>query len=496
MLSHVYYQPFTINVATRSWIITLGIRKQPINKQYHRSQAGRDLFHRICSVHSRWNQHSDQGHKEHNQVKLSNLIRHVISNDRSINSKLSVVNARSIYNKLQSFQNYVQDNITTICAITETWLSNDENDHRYKEIPPPGYKILSKPCKSGRKEGSIAMVYKALLNMKECPTSSQNSEIMEYMELTTNFKDIVCNIYIIYHIPNTRVIQLCSELSDLMENNILEDCGHIIMLGDFNIHMDKPEQSDTVIFNDFLESFDLINFTTFPTHISKHTLDLVITSFHRLIKSIGQGHFLSDHCFVDVTLHVSRTELPKMPIKFHKLKNANSALFHIDLRDCLENQSEQPDDQVKQNNTKLCEVLHKHAPIIEKKIRDSHYQPWFNDRIKSEIVLRRKKERIWLKDQAEYSLNAFYVQCRHIANFIKTAQHSYYKEIIHESHIDYKAIFSIANSLLFRKSDSPMPDIKPLSTLAEGFNEFFYIKITKIMDKFKLNVYTQNLANI
>ena len=125
LLSHVYYQPFTINVATRSWLIALGIRKQPINKQYHRSQAGRDLFHRICNVHSRWNQHSDQGHKKHNQVKLSNLIRPVMSNDRSINATLSVVNARSIYNKLQSFQNYVQDNNTTICAITEPLLSND-----------------------------------------------------------------------------------------------------------------------------------------------------------------------------------------------------------------------------------------------------------------------------------------------------------------------------------------------------------------------------------
>ena len=151
------------------------------------------------------------------------------------------------------------------------------------------------------------MVYKALLNMKECAASSQNSEIMEYMELTTNFKGIVCNIYIIYCIPNTSVIHFCSELSDLVENNVLEDHGHIIMLGDFNIHMDKPEHPDTVIFNDFLESFDLINFTTFPTHISKHTLDLVITSSHKLIKSIGQGHFLSDYCFVDVTLQVSRT---------------------------------------------------------------------------------------------------------------------------------------------------------------------------------------------
>ena len=314
LLSHVYYQPFTINVATISWIIALGIRKQPVNKQYFRSRAGRDLFYRICSIQSRWNHHSDQGYKECNQVKQSNLIRPVISNDRSIKVTLSVLNARSIYNKLQSFQNYVQDNNTTICAITETWLSNDESDLRYKEVPPPGYKILSKSCKNGKKGGGIAVVYKASLNIKECTTSPQTSEIMEYIKLTTNFKRIVCNIYIIYLIPNTSVFQFWSELSDLMENNVLEDHGHKIMLGDFNIHMDKPEHPDTITFYDFLESFDLFNFTTFPTHISNHTLDLVITSSHRLIKSIEQGHFLSDHCFVNVILHVSRTEPLKKQI--------------------------------------------------------------------------------------------------------------------------------------------------------------------------------------
>ena len=145
------------------------------------------------------------------------------------------------------------------------------------------------------------------------------------------------------------------------------------MLGDFNIHVDNQEHPDTVIFNDYLESFDLINFTTFPTHISKHTLDLVITSSHGFIKSIGQGHFLPDHCFIDLTLHVSRSVPPRIPIKFHKLKNINSTLLHIDLRDCLENQLEQLDDQIEQYNTNIHEVLDRHVPIIEKRIRDSHH---------------------------------------------------------------------------------------------------------------------------
>ena len=167
--------------------------------------------------------------------------------------------------------------------------------------------------------------------MKECPTSSQTSEIIEFMELTTKFKGIVCNVYIVYCIPNMSVIQFCSALSDLMESNVLEGPRHLIMLGDFNIHVDNPEHPDTVIFNAFLESFDLINFTTFPTHESRHTLDLVITNSLRLIKSIKQGHFLLDYCFVDPTPHVSRPVPPKKLITFCKLKNINSTQLHMDL---------------------------------------------------------------------------------------------------------------------------------------------------------------------
>ena len=52
---------------------------------------------------------------------------------------------------------------------------------------------------------------------------------------------------------------------------------------------------------------------------------------------------------------------------------------------------------------------------------------------------------------------------------------------IEENKKDYKAIFNIANSLLFRKQDSPLPEISPLSVLAEDFSEFFEGKIDKII---------------
>ena len=36
-----------------------------------------------------------------------------------------------------------------------------------------------------------------------------------------------------------------------------------------------------------------------------------------------------------------------------------------------------------------------------------HRQPWFNDRIKQELVLRRRLECKWLIDQTEYNFQAF-----------------------------------------------------------------------------------------
>ena len=40
---------------------------------------------------------------------------------------------------------------------------------------------------------------------------------------------------------------------------------------------------------------------------------------------------------------------------------------------------------VQQYNDGMAEIMVKHAPIKTKKIKIKHHQPWFNDRLKSEI---------------------------------------------------------------------------------------------------------------
>ena len=87
---------------------------------------------------------------------------------------------------------------------------------------------------------------------------------------------LVLSLYTVYRIPNTSVLTFYDEMANVLENNIVSDRGETILIGDFNIHMDNPEDLDTIIFNDFLDSLDLINLVNFGTHTSNHTLDLVI----------------------------------------------------------------------------------------------------------------------------------------------------------------------------------------------------------------------------
>ena len=58
--------------------------------------------------------------------------------------------------------------------------------------------------------------------------------------------------------------------------------GELVILGDFNFHVDNPTKSDAVQFiMSLLEAFDLTQHVDLPTHIDGHTLDpCLLSGFH------------------------------------------------------------------------------------------------------------------------------------------------------------------------------------------------------------------------
>ena len=66
------------------------------------------------------------------------------------------------------------------------------------------------------------------------------------------------------------------DFSDYLETVILWK-EQLVIVGDFNIHLDVLSNSDSTKFRDLLESFSLQQHVVGPTHIHGHTLDLIIT---------------------------------------------------------------------------------------------------------------------------------------------------------------------------------------------------------------------------
>ena len=74
----------------------------------------------------------------------------------------------------------------------------------------------------------------------------------------------------------------------------------LVLLGDFNIHVDVPTDMDAIQFRDLLDSTGLQQHVKRSTHIHGHTLDLLITRQSDVIIAKEpeiERHF-SDHAVV------------------------------------------------------------------------------------------------------------------------------------------------------------------------------------------------------
>ena len=278
---------------------------------------------------------TQKGQLDHNQshtplyktVRLVNLHTMILS--------LSLVNARLVVNKVESLHQHLLERELDMCAITETWIKSSDDKNVTKEIPPPGYFIYSYLRQSGRQGGDLSRIYKNNVKVED-KTVDKIFTTLEYCNFTLMFVGTTVNLHMAYRIPSTSVIQVCDELTYILEDGINRDLGELLFVGDLNIHMDTPLHPDTTIFLEFMESFNLRIHTNVATHISNHYLDLALTEHGSTIKSkIDRGDLFSDHHFVDLKLAVSHP-VPKLTIvKYRKLRGIDDELFSRDLAESL-----------------------------------------------------------------------------------------------------------------------------------------------------------------
>ena len=153
---------------------------------------------------------------------------------------------------------------------------------------------------------------------------------MECSEHLLKTGQSLIKLYVIYHMPSTSVLNFCNDLANHIELNVTKNRGKLLLVGDFNIHLDEPVHSDTILFNDTLESLDMQNMVKFPTHRSGHILDVIITKCNLpLVSSVHIGHQFLDHNFIHAVLSTTKPVPVEMTVKYQKIKNINIDKFVV-----------------------------------------------------------------------------------------------------------------------------------------------------------------------
>ena len=187
-----------------------------------------------------------------------------------------------------------------------------------------------------RMGGGLAIIYQEDLNItKHEAPKYQTMELAQFrIKPCTSLP--ATSLTIVYRPPGSNVLLFLHELSDYIERTIIEN-GKVILLRDFNIHINRVDNIDTINFLDLIDSSGLLNRVDFPTHRLANTLDMIITfKDDFLVPCTSQGHLFSDHHMVLFYLSLPKKKFKKNTITYRKLKNADYSTFAAKINEKME----------------------------------------------------------------------------------------------------------------------------------------------------------------
>jgi hypothetical protein len=375
-------------------------------------------------------------------------------------------------------------------ALSETWLTDNEDDQYFiQELIPTGYAFKHVPRNKANftQGGGLAVLHKQTLDVAMIPvTATQTFEYMETVITTPNKVIRLLNVYrppkSEKHVSTRR--DFIQEFGDFMERYSVCS-GELLLVGDFNFHMELVNDPDTKSLFNLFQSLDLIQHVTEPTHTSGHTLDLVIEKENvkpTVSKVDIRDIDLSDHFAVNVSINISKPPRPTKVISYRKLKSVDVEQFQNDIKssELIRNPSNSLEGLVSQYDTVLRSILDTHAPVKERCVVLRSDSPWYTEELKSEKQKRRALERKYRSTGTDDDKKLYKKQCAHVNAHMAETKTKYYTELVKNCSGDQKKLFGIVDTLLHRKAASPLPKHRDPKELANQFSSFFNDKIDTI----------------
>ena len=146
-------------------------------------------------------------------------------------------------------------------VVKEMWLQDKFASWvECSQFNQDGYKILTHDRK-GRTGGDIALVYKQ--NLIVAMKDKGQLRSLEYLITTIHIRRTVICLVIIYHAPYSKASRITTSNFVMDFANFLPDIiikyNNILVLGDFNLHLDDSDDMDDMLFKDILHAMGRIS---------------------------------------------------------------------------------------------------------------------------------------------------------------------------------------------------------------------------------------------
>jgi exonuclease III len=396
---------------------------------------------------------------------------------------LSLVNARSVCNKASALRDYIVDSGSDITAITETWLNKNNEKRILAELLPEGFSLANAPRAKGR-GGGVAVVYRNTYHAKSIKPK-QPPSTFESLELVLSHQGKSLKLITIYRPPTSRanglnIADFHSEFADFLAQQV-DVHSSLLVIGDFNIHWDRPDHPDTKHLKDTLDAHSFTQHVLDPTHRDGHIIDLILSrSSDKVIGTVSVASQLTDHCAVECKLNLTKPPLPQKVVTSRKLKQLDNDLINQDLlrSDLTTDPASDLNNLCLQYNSVLSSILDTHAPLRTRTIRIRPQTEWMSDDILTQKRIRRCHERMWRASKLTVHYQMYCTQRDKVNSMIQKARVKHFEAKVVASGNDQKALFKLVKTL------TQSEDKKPCSLSSDAFSAFFASKIQKIRDNF------------
>ena len=193
--------------------------------------------------------------------------------------RLGCLNIRSLVKKYHSLSDLIINKNIDVLSTTETW--HDEGSLALTKLRQCGYLVLDRPRPRegfalrslGTNHGGLAVIASSTVGLHQL-NDGFSPNTFESLTAQINRGSRHINLLTVYRTGNLQP-QFFSEFSDLL-GRLVTKSPTLFVTGDFNIHLEKPDDRNCLAFRDLISSFGLRLVVEGATHDCGGLLDIVL----------------------------------------------------------------------------------------------------------------------------------------------------------------------------------------------------------------------------